>query len=129
MWIILWHKTYRNIHRGGIKIKIKINNYSSCYIFYCIIKSKNIEKEIMLQLCLKETLYQTWKSSRQLKLRWFTTKRLIRFTRFVVYLSFTWFEGLRRADKQVDVLSTTGALLQSSSTSINALIEGVYLRC
>jgi hypothetical protein len=50
-------------------------------------------------------------------------------TSFVVYLSFTGFEGLRRVDKQVDVLSTVGALSQQSSTSINALIEEEHLRC
>jgi hypothetical protein len=44
-------------------------------------------------------------------------------------LSFSEFEELRRADKEVDILSITGALLQSSSTLINTPIEGVYLRC
>jgi hypothetical protein len=33
------------------------------------------------------------------------------------------FEGPRRADKQVDVLSTSGALSQQSSTTINAPLE------
>jgi hypothetical protein len=48
-------KTRRNIHRGGIKIKI--NMYSSCYIFLHHKKyknMKNIEKEILLKLCLEE---------------------------------------------------------------------------
>jgi hypothetical protein len=39
------------------------------------------------------------------------------------------FEGPTRADKQVDVLSTVEALSQQSSTSINAPIEEVHLRC
>jgi hypothetical protein len=46
---------------------------------------------------------------------------------FVVYLSFTGFKGPRRADKQVDVLSTVETLSQQSSTSINALIEEEHL--
>jgi hypothetical protein len=37
----------------------------------------------------------------------------------------TGFEGPRRADKQVDVLSTAGARSHQSSTPINALTEEV----
>jgi hypothetical protein len=52
----LWRvKTHRNIHRGGIKIKI--NMHSSCYIFPHHKKyknTKNVEKEILLKLCLEE---------------------------------------------------------------------------
>jgi hypothetical protein len=38
---------------------------------------------------------------------------------------FTGFEEPKRANKQVDVPSTVGALSHPSSTSINALIEEV----
>jgi DMSO/TMAO reductase YedYZ molybdopterin-dependent catalytic subunit len=50
-------------------------------------------------------------------------------TSFVVYLSFTGFEGPKRADKQVDALSIVGALSHQSSTSINDLTEDVHLHC
>jgi hypothetical protein len=40
-------------------------------------------------------------------------------------LSFTGFEEPKRADKQVDVPSTVGALSHPSSTPINASIEEV----
>jgi hypothetical protein len=49
-------------------------------------------------------------------------------TSFVVYLSFTGFEEPKRADKQVDVPSTVGALSHPSSTSINASMEE-HLHC
>jgi hypothetical protein len=39
------------------------------------------------------------------------------------------FKEPKRVDKQVDVLSTVGALSLSSSTSINASIEEVQLHC
>jgi hypothetical protein len=48
----LWRvKTRKNIHRGGIKIKI--NMHLSCYFILCIIENtkiqKNIEKEIFAE--------------------------------------------------------------------------------
>jgi hypothetical protein len=45
------------------------------------------------------------------------------FHKFCCHLSFIGFEGPRRTNKQVDVLSTGGALAQQSSTSINAPLE------